>query len=920
MTELLDVAVKSGRVDVVKSFLSTLHDNSNPENDAVLHKILTQACVDGGTFLHLASKEDQFDIVRTLLAAGADPSVIDQDGHFPYDVAVSEKMKSVYREHLLQAVSLSNMEQTEKLIGSGISINFIDTPESCNTPLHWAASFAQVEMVECLCKHGADVHAINTAGCSPLHDAVVRGNRDIVYVLLKYGADATLQISCGKYAGKSCYDLAAEKPAVLEILNDPPRVTSVKIATLWSQTSVSSNGATKPLKLSLPNGSIAMIDDGTTPLAKKEPGISCTPPHLMSPVFTQAPAVDEVRKPPQVVTEEQLSYLWPQPHHIVQHEGSPLLLKNNTLSVLISVGFGSVFMDLKKQLMLHKPRFDALNVQILIEPLTPLSDLDEPHVVCHVGQRLCPKKDSYKLTIIQNQVKILCNNCDAFHFAIATLLQLMRIYRDKNSDNICIPQLIIDDWPDVTYRGILFDISQGRVPNMETFKEIVSTLAMMKINQVYLYTRFRNLEVFAWQICYSMEEITELDEYSHSFGIALCPVLEVAPTVQFDDIAAMHPVFQDFLTCFSFNEFVSVGPRLSSFMLDIDDNNDLHVTDYSTLLPVRSDQTLQLCGYPLHDIDQNLLSKLPPHLVFSEYGVQATHDYREICRPLANNGLSFTICPGTAAWNSLAGCPEAAITNVYNAVKCAVVEGAIGITVCNWSGKGHITHLPFSWPGFLMGAGLSWNSNCHWEFCIGSVEDLLNRHIFQAEKGVVGHAIVELGRAETYLLRCARCQTGEDCSDLPSDNGSLLYQFLLNPDSSLIENLTPEILQRVTRHVRKCQTELKTAEIHCRQGANILSELQHTCDLMLLAVKIGRALVTFGRNPNGQAGCDIVNCGVANLSATVKTDLANRLLELLEVYEKLWKQRYLEFGMKFSVTALQNVFKQFIPEVEPRKH
>ena len=59
----------------------------------------------------------------------------------------------------------------------------------------------------------------------------------------------------------------------------------------------------------------------------------------------------------------------------------------------------------------------------------------------------------------------------------------------------------------------------------------------------------------------------------------------------------------------------------------------------------------------------------------------------------------------------------------------------------------------------------------------------------------MGHAIVELGRAETYLLRCARQQSGEDCTDLPADHGSILYQLLLQPDSVVLENLTPEILQ-----------------------------------------------------------------------------------------------------------------------------
>jgi len=45
------------------------------------------------------------------------------------------------------------------------------------------------------------------------------------------------------------------------------------------------------------------------------------------------------------------------------------------------------------------------------------------------------------------------------------------------------------------------------------------------------------------------------------------------------------------------------------------------------------------------------------------------------------------------------------------------------------------------------------------DYCLSHLEELLNERVFQAETEVIGHAIVELGRAETYLLRCARCQT-----------------------------------------------------------------------------------------------------------------------------------------------------------------
>ncbi len=51
------------------------------------------------------------------------------------------------------------------------------------------------------------------------------------------------------------------------------------------------------------------------------------------------------------------------------------------------------------------------------------------------------------------------------------------------------------------------------------------------------------------------------------------------------------------------------------------------------------------------------------------------------------------------------------------------------------------------------------------------------------------------GISECYNFIIDVFPPGEDCSDLPADNGSLLYQFLLQPDSSNIQHLTPDMLQ-----------------------------------------------------------------------------------------------------------------------------
>ena len=55
-------------------------------------------------------------------------------------------------------------------------------------------------------------------------------------------------------------------------------------------------------------------------------------------------------------------------------------------------------------------------------------------------------------------------------------------------------------------------------------------------------------------LLFFFRDLTDLDEFCHDYGIQLCPVLEVAPALQFEDISQLYPVFQDFLSCFSFNE------------------------------------------------------------------------------------------------------------------------------------------------------------------------------------------------------------------------------------------------------------------------------------------------------------------------------------------------------------------------------
>ena len=58
---------------------------------------------------------------------------------------------------------------------------------SQSTPLHLAAGYNRVGVVEVLIKHGADVHAKDKGGLVPLHNACSYGHYDVAELLVKVG-------------------------------------------------------------------------------------------------------------------------------------------------------------------------------------------------------------------------------------------------------------------------------------------------------------------------------------------------------------------------------------------------------------------------------------------------------------------------------------------------------------------------------------------------------------------------------------------------------------------------------------------------------------------------------------------------------------------------------------------------------------
>uniref|UniRef100_A0A672JAU3 Poly [ADP-ribose] polymerase n=1 Tax=Salarias fasciatus TaxID=181472 RepID=A0A672JAU3_SALFA len=216
----LHFAAGFGRKDVVEHLLQTganvharddgglipLHNACSFGHAEVVSLLLCQGADPNArdnwnyTPLHEAAIKGKIDVcfnsVHLLLQHGADPNIRNTDGKSALDLA-DPSAKAVLtgeykKDELLEAARSGNEEKLMALLtplnvnchaSDGRKVN-----DRLSTPLHLAAGYNRVRIVQLLLQHGADVHAKDKGGLVPLHNACSYGHFEVTELLLKHGA------------------------------------------------------------------------------------------------------------------------------------------------------------------------------------------------------------------------------------------------------------------------------------------------------------------------------------------------------------------------------------------------------------------------------------------------------------------------------------------------------------------------------------------------------------------------------------------------------------------------------------------------------------------------------------------------------------------------------------------------------------
>ncbi|XP_061491464.1 poly [ADP-ribose] polymerase tankyrase-2 isoform X4 [Rhineura floridana] len=186
-----------------KDFLTPLHVASEKGHNDVVEVVMKhEAKVNaldnlGQTSLHRAAHCGHLQTCRLLLSSGCDPSIVSLQG-FTASQMGNESVQQLLQEgvplgnseadrQLLEAAKAGDMDTVKKLC-TVHSVNCRDIEGRQSTPLHFAAGYNRVSVVEYLLQHGADVHAKDKGGLVPLHNACSYGHYEVAELLVKHGA------------------------------------------------------------------------------------------------------------------------------------------------------------------------------------------------------------------------------------------------------------------------------------------------------------------------------------------------------------------------------------------------------------------------------------------------------------------------------------------------------------------------------------------------------------------------------------------------------------------------------------------------------------------------------------------------------------------------------------------------------------
>jgi hexosaminidase len=547
----------------------------------------------------------------------------------------------------------------------------------------------------------------------------------------------------------------------------------------------------------------------------------------------------------------------PTPRRVTQREGAFRL--RDGLPVVLTPASGDA--DLAAAEALVAGIAETTGVRLEIETHARWQDLG-PRIELH---READGGEAYRLRVDPDRIELVGAGSAGLRYAVETLVQLA----DARGR---ISGCRIDDEPALALRGVMLDISRGKVPRLETLYGIVDLCVRLKLNALMLYVehtfRFRrHPEIGADASPLDAASLRRLDAYAAARHVELIPSLQslghmdhILKLPRYAHLAetprawTLSPAVPESYTLLGdlYDEYL---PNFRSrwFNANCDESFDLglgraaeqlrergpggpfldHVHRLRELAGAHGKRTL-LWADMVHAHPERI-PEFARDFVFLDWWYEADHDYERV-RVFAEHGLGFVVCPGTSSWNCLFPRVANSLENIRRYAEAGRRHGALGLLVTDWGDFGHYNLQGNSWLGYAFAAEQAWGGAGE----PAAFDRAFSARVFGDRSGRIARLYRELGAVHDAGFRVF--------------NGSPL-QFLFFDgleEGFFVEAARPAALRRSLARLATLRRRIDAARACFRRERQSFDELAYAADASRFAAEkalAGAEYIAWRRRP-----------------------------------------------------------------------
>jgi len=358
------------------------------------------------------------------------------------------------------------------------------------------------------------------------------------------------------------------------------------------------------------------------------------------------------------------------------------------------------------------------------------------------------KSEAYRLQVSEDQIRIAADGDAGAFYAIQSLKVMAKAGE--------VPCCEIYDYPDMACRGFYHDVTRGKVPTLETLKNLVDICAQMKINMLQLYVEhtfeFKEYEFCRERLGYlTREEMMELDQYCNAnfiefvpslatFGHLyhllehdtfkhLCEIQNHKPSFHYwlerqlhhtinpslaESFEVIKSLLDQYMSVFSSDKFNICGDETFDLGRGANagkDKGELYYIFIRKIMDYLRSKGKQVMMWGDVIIKHpEFIEKFPDNTIFLPWSYGAEPNEEQF-QKFHEVGKRMIACPGTSSWLSFTCRPNPMEENIAKMAEYVYQYGAEGLMNTNWGDWGNPCSIELALYGMFCGATISWNKS-----------------------------------------------------------------------------------------------------------------------------------------------------------------------------------------------------------------